>query len=149
MNAMKCSCHDLYQLSNIITCEYTILPGLLYQSSIIQFKIILFKLFILPIIDYCSVLFITTNKINYQKLSKAFTKSAKSLLKIDLRNQMLSSQSKLLEPFNISFLILRIFSHYCTFTFNIFTRNKVPSISRYFHESQHVMSLRNQYSITK
>jgi hypothetical protein len=103
----------------------------------------------LPIFDYCSVLFITTNKANFQKLSKAFMKSVKSLLKIDLRNQLLSTQSKLLEPFNISPLILRIFSHYCTFTFNIFTRNNVPSISRYLHESKHVMSLRNQYSITK
>jgi hypothetical protein len=114
-----------------------------------EFKIILFKLFILPIFDYCSVLFITTNRINYQKISKAFMKSVKSLLKIDLRNQLLSSQSKLLEPFNISPLILRIFSHYCTFTFNIFTRNNVPSISRYLHESQHIMSMRNHYSIIK
>jgi hypothetical protein len=70
-----------------------------------EFKIILFKLFILPIFDYCSVLFITTNKANFQKLSKAFMKSVKSLLKIDLSNQLLSSQSKLLEPFNISPLI--------------------------------------------
>ena len=126
-----------------------LLHGLIKIMFTDEFKIILFKLFILQNFDYYSVLFITTNKINFQKLSKAFTKTAKSLLKIALRNQLLGSQSKLLDPLNISLLILRIFSHYCTFTFNIFTRNDVPSISRYFHKSQHVMSLRNHYSISK
>ncbi len=94
-------------------------------------------------IKYMDIM-VTKDSLFIYSLSKAFMKSVKSLLKIDLSNQLLSSQSKLLERFNISPLILRIFSHYCTFTFN-----NVPSISRYLHESKHVISIRNHYSITK
>ena len=114
-----------------------------------DFKIILFKLFILPIFDYCSSLFITTKAVNFKKLSKSFSKASKALLHVDIYNQQLLNQLNLLKPVNVSPLILRLFIHYCIFTFKLFTNNNTPSIHQFFSKNQLSMTIRNHYSIKR
>ena len=114
-----------------------------------DFKIILFKLFILPIFDYCSSLFITIKLENFRKLNKSYCKAVKALLHIDIYNQQLEKQICLLKVVNVSPLILRFFIHYCIFIFKLFTKNNTPSIHKFFNKNQCTMSIRNHYSINR
>ena len=97
-----------------------------------EFKSILFKLFNLPIFDYCSSLFITMKVIYFKKLLKSFSKASKELLNIDIYNKQLLTQQSLLKPVNVSPLILRLFNHYCIFVFKLFSLNNAPSIQKFF-----------------
>jgi len=81
-----------------------------------NFRSTLFKLFIVPIFDYCSTTFIHLgNKTRRNRLQHCFNRSIKRLINVQLDGLCEEEQLKLLKPFNILPLFYRQFYHFCCF----------------------------------
>ena len=94
-----------------------------------KFKIIIFKLFLLPHIDYCSI-FICSN---LKKLEKLYNKSLDFFLHIKLDFLNVNMKIKVQQQHNLYLLHHRLFLHYCSFIINIFKNNKATSILGLFN----------------
>ena len=114
----------------------------LYLFSM-DFLSILFKLFILPFIDYCSSLFIhLENNIDKNRLYSVFSKSVNKILNINIHSSTPDIQLKLLKNFNILPLIFRYFQHFCIFSHSLFKFNsKLPLVTSIliFNSRQHII----------
>jgi len=86
----------------------------------INFRITLFKLFIISKYDYCSTLFFHfQDALNEQRLDKNFRKSLKSYLNIKLSNLNISEQYSHLKSFRLTPLRLRFFQNFVFFLFSL------------------------------
>ena len=86
----------------------------------INFRITLFKLFIISKYDYCSTLFFHfQDALNEQRLDKNFSKSLKSYLNIKLSNLNISEQYNHLKTFRLMPLRLRFFQNFVFFLFSL------------------------------
>ena len=94
----------------------------------INFKITLFKLFIISKYDYCSTLFFHFNdKRNEDRLEKNFAKAVKSYLNIKIRSMDLEEQYQHLKSFRLLPLKLRFFQNLVFFIFTL-VKIRRPSI---------------------
>lgn len=112
---------DLHSISvcKKVNARTFLLTKSLYIFSL-NFRPILFKLFILPNFDYCSTIFTHhSNKIYFDKLNKTFNKSIFKLTKINLFNKTLEEQYHLLKGVNILPLAHRNFFMFCNFIYNV------------------------------
>ena len=120
--------HHISSLCKRINSKVHILSRNLYLFSI-DFRSILFKIFIQPLFDYCSSLFIhLDNKIDQHRLTSVFVKSIKKILNINLFNCSPDIQLKLLHNFNILPLIFRYFQRFCFFIHSLFKFNTKSSL---------------------
>ena len=111
----------------------------------LHFRTILFKLFILPIIDYCSSIFIVSN---IKSIDKAFKKSLLILTNINLFNIDVESQIILLKKYNLVLIHYRLFYHFCTFTINLLKYNKGEAlISKFNTNNTQSHNLRNRFCL--
>ena len=114
----------------------------LYLFSM-DFRSILFKLFILPFFDYCSSIFIhLENNIDKNRLYSVFSKSVNKILNINIHSSTPDIQLKLLKNFNILPLIFRYFQHFCIFSHSLFKFNsKLPLVTSIliFNSRQHII----------
>jgi hypothetical protein len=114
----------------------------------IEFKITLFKLFILSRFQYCSTLFIhLTNKTDINRIEKCFSKSLKKFLKIKIFNTTLESQTKILKPYNLIPLYYFLFNHLCSFIFSLYKNNTATILLNLFVKNN--LCLRNPFKIPK
>ena len=90
-----------------------------------KFRITLFKLFIVPNFDYCSTTFFFISTTSQKRLEKCFTKSLKTLTKINLTNYDLNQQFLVLSKLNILPLPIRYFLRLCSLILTIFFNNKL------------------------
>ena len=91
-----------------------------------NFRTILFKLFIMPNFEYCSTLFSHNgNNSILTKLYKAFSKSLKRILKINIDNMDIKSMYNFLFNYNILPLLTRQFYHYSSFIHIVLKNDKL------------------------
>ena len=93
-----------------------------------DFKIIVFKLFVLPVVDYCSTLYSMSC---LSKVERCFNKAVRLILGIKFSRCEISDvdyQVKIFKPFGIQPLKLRLFSHYCLFLSNIIKFKRAVSL---------------------
>jgi hypothetical protein len=110
-----------------------------------KIKTTIFKLFILPIVNYCSSTFMTNN---IRILDKTYKKAALQFLKINLFNINLQEQIILLAKFNLHFLHHRLFIHFCKFIIQLFRNNRATVLLNKFLKNKHKYeSLRNTYTV--
>jgi hypothetical protein len=94
----------------------------------INFKITLFKLFIISKYDYCSTLFFHfNNKRNEDRLEKNFATAVKSYLNIKIRSMDLEEQYQHLKSFRLLPLKLRFCQNLVFFIFTL-VKIRRPSI---------------------
>ena len=98
----------------------------------LNFKSTLFKLFIIPYFEYCSSLVICSNSIslyaqnpNIMRLNRCYNKNIKLFLNINLcgLENNLKVQLKLLSPFKIMPLYIRLFRKLAFYTIKLFVKN--------------------------
>jgi hypothetical protein len=86
----------------------------------LNFRITLFKLFIISKFDYCSTLFFHfQDALNEQRLDKNFSKALKSYLNIKLYNLNISELYVHLKSFRLMPLRLRFFQNFVFFIFSL------------------------------
>ena len=120
--------HHIISLCKRVNSKVHMLSRNLYLFSI-DFRSILFKLFIQPLFDYCSSLFMhLDNKIDQNRLTSVFSKSIKKLLNINLFNLTPNIQLILLSNFNILPLIFRYFQRLSFFIHSLFKFNTKSSL---------------------
>ena len=97
----------------------------------INFRPILFKLFIQSLFDYCSTIFLHLNKKgDINKLEKCFNKSIYRILKIKISNLDIQTQYKELSKYRILPLFYRKFSYYICFLYRIMSRRNTILFNR-------------------
>jgi hypothetical protein len=115
-----------YHISSLckrINSKVHMLSRNLYLLSM-DFRSILFRIFIQPLFDFCSSLFThLDNKTDYNRLLYVFSKSIKKILNINIFNSTPDIQLKQLHNFKILPLIFRYFQHFCLFTLSLFKFN--------------------------
>ena len=131
-------CKKVNQKSAIISKN-----GYLFST---KFKEILFKSLVLTHFDYCSTIFISINQASLLKLEKCFTKALKQILWIRISHLNLEDQFKILKPFGILPLLLRLFRHYCLFTFSLIKNGRSEFLLSKLKRLEG-MSLRNPYQV--
>ena len=91
----------------------------------LEFRIILFKLFVQSKYDYCStILFDFSRKYNATCLEKSFNKGLKRYLNINLNGMELIQQYEYLKQFKLLPLKLRFFQNFLFFAFSLHKENK-------------------------
>ena len=109
----------------------------------LDFRSILFKLFIMPHFDYCSSLFCFNN---CSTLYKCYIKNLKLFLNLDIHNNdNLSEQQSKLKHFNILPLKLRFFTHYCSFLHSLFSNQLCSPLINLFIKPNYSLSLRTPF----
>jgi hypothetical protein len=116
-----------FSVSQINFIWFSVLKKSSYLFDI-NFKITLFKLFIISKYDYCSTLFFHFNdKRNEDRLEKNFAKAVKSYLNIKIRSMDLEEQYQHLKSFRLLPLKLRFFQNLVFFIFTL-VKIRRPSI---------------------
>jgi len=118
---------DLHTISLCSKVNWKI--SVLKKSSYLfnlNFRITLFKLFIISKYDYCSTLFFHFNDIqNENRLEKNFCKALKSYLNLKITGLSLNDQFEHLKTFRLLPLKLRFFQNFVYFVFSLVkTKNK-------------------------
>ena len=131
-------CKKVNQKSAIISKN-----GSLFSA---KFKEILFKSLVLIHFDYCSSLFISINQTSLSKLEKCFTKALKQVLWVRVSRLNQEEQFKILKPFGILPLFLRLFRHYCIFTFSLIKNGRSGFLLSKLKRLEGV-NLRNPYQV--
>ena len=112
-----------------------------------NFRITLFKLFIMPNFEYCSTLFSHNgNNSILTKLEKAFSKSLKRILKINIDNLDTVAAYNLLSNFNIFPLLIRHFYHFSSFLFIVLKNNKLE-LNEKINSNKSSRVLRSKYTL--
>ena len=96
-----------------------------------KFRIILFKLFILPNFDYCSTLLIQSSSLNMEKLRKCYKRNIKLFLKIDLSNQNVYEQFSSLSHLNVLPLSIRLLTRFTVLAHSILRTDHENELSSY------------------
>ena len=113
----------------------------------LNFRTILYKLFIMSKYDYCSTLFFYfADKCNQERLEKNFVKSLKSYLNIKLLNLSLDEQFTVLKSFNILPLQLRFFQNMVFFIFSLMKGNRESYILNNIKVCKKTKNLRSNFS---
>jgi hypothetical protein len=131
-------CKKVNQKSAIISKN-----GSLFSA---KFKEILFKSLVLIHFDYCSSIFISINQTSLSKLEKCFTKALKQVLWVRVSRLNQEEQFKILKPFGILPLFLRLFRHYCIFTFSLIKNGRSEFLLSKLKRLEGV-NLRNPYQV--
>ncbi|MDQ5930176.1 MAG: hypothetical protein QG594_1963 [Bacteroidota bacterium] len=118
-NKLKFSSH-IYTTCNKINSKSFLLSRSLHLFST-SFRPILFKLFIQSYFDYCSSLFLHSNKADRNRLEKSFNKSIYRLLKLNIFTLNSSQQLTILSKFKILPSLYRQLFHFTNFLFKIVT----------------------------
>ena len=120
-----------------------------------KFKITLFKLFIMPHFEYCSTIYAGPNALFSQYLNtrmkslcSCFSRYVRLFLKVKLRGleNDYKKQTRVLSPFNILPLVLRLYRHYCHFVFNMYSQRSAPYLVSLYLPADGHYSLRNKLS---
>ena len=112
-----------------------------------NFRITLFKLFIMPNFEYCSTLFSHNgNNSILTKLEKAFSKSLKRILKINIDNLDTVAAYNILSNFNILPLLIRQFYHFSSFLFIVLKNNKLE-LNEKINSNKSSRLLRSKYTL--
>lgn len=112
-------------------------------KSVLYYRCMTVKLFILPHFEYCSSLFFNTYSSITAILYKCFKKNLKLFLNIDTHNKDLSSQLSDLQSFNILPINLRLFSHFCLIVHSIFSNSHCFSLINCFTKQKSNCALRS------
>ena len=91
-----------------------------------KFRTTLFKLFIVPVFDYCSTAFIHLgNKTRRNKIQNCFNRSVKKLLFVELESLREEQQLEALKFCNILPPFYRQFYHFCCFIIIVLKNSKL------------------------
>lgn len=112
-----------------------------------KFRIILFKLFILPNFDYCSTLLIQSSSLNMEKLRKCYKRNIKLFLKIDLSNQNVYEQFSSLSHLNVLPLSIRLLTRFTVLAHSILRTDHENELSSYLIKQGSSRQLRQAYII--
>jgi hypothetical protein len=85
----------------------------------LNFKTVLFKLFIQSHFDYCSTVYSHLSVISTSRINRCFSRALRKLLNINIKNMDIDQQLATLSPFNILPLALRRFNRFITFLYSI------------------------------
>ena len=117
------------QSNSLMTNDVSIVNSVkILGITIYDFKIIVFKLFVLPVVDYCSTLYSMSC---LSKVERCFNKAVRLILGIKFSRCEISDvdyQVKIFKSFGIQPLKLRLFSHYCLFLSNIIKFKRAVSL---------------------
>ena len=123
-NNLTFDAHISNIISKVNSKTFLILKNL--KSFPYAFRTILFKLFIVPIFEYCSTTFIHLgNKKRGSKLQNCFNRSIKKLLYIELDHLSEQEQLVALKKSNILPPFYRQFYHFCCFIIIILKNTKL------------------------
>ena len=123
-NNLTFDAHISNIISKVNSKTFLILKNL--KSFPYAFRTILFKLFIVPIFEYCSTTFIHLgNKTRRSKLQNCFNRSIKKLLYIELDHLSEQEQLVALKKSNILPPFYRQFYHFCCFIIIILKNTKL------------------------
>ena len=91
-----------------------------------KFRTTLFKLFIVPVFDYCSTTFIhMRNKTRRNKIQSCFNRSVKKILYVELESLREEQQLEALKFCNILPPFYRQFYHFCCFIIIVLQNSKL------------------------
>ena len=112
-----------------------------------NFRITLFKLFIISKYDYCSTLFFHfQDALNEQRLDKNFSKSLKSYLNIKLSNLNISEQYDHLKSLRLMPLRLRFFQNLVFFLFSLIKSQHKNVLTRSIDSLKKIRTTRSYFN---
>jgi len=117
------------------------LKSMFYLNHMVRAQF--FKTFIQPNFDYCFSLYIYMNATQVEKLVKSFNTCIYRLFSIDLQNNELVDQLKLLEPYKILPLAYRYFYRLSVFAFKIVNNQILKSFHNKLIKSESHYNTRN------
>ena len=110
-----------------------------------KFRTTLFKLFILPNLEYCSSLFIKSSQHNIDQLERCFRKNLKVFTRLSIPKGDQMEQYTLLKSANLLPLQMRLLEHFIMLIHSLLRNHKAVNIIAKLQRNNSAMNLRNSY----
>jgi hypothetical protein len=119
-NHIDSTCRKVNKKAYLITRKSYLLSN--------KLKTTLFKLFIMPNLEYCSSLFINTSAKNIDQLARCYRKNLKLLTNVNISNYNIYEQYSVLKSFKLLPLQARLFEHFAMLLHSLIINNKALNI---------------------